>query len=146
MSWMQGNKMTCKTVGVLLLAFSGCGQSDRASVSGRVTLDGQPLQSGSITFFPTGNTKGPTAGDVIEGGIYSVSASRGPVAGQYRVEIRSMRKTGRKIRVPVPAPPGTMMDELVSGIPAIYNDESTLTAEVIKGKNHFDFDLKSKPD
>ncbi len=40
----------------------GCGSADRANVSGKVTLDGQPLETGSIAFEPIEGTQSPSAG------------------------------------------------------------------------------------
>src|SRR6185436_17969686 len=39
-------------VSVLVSFLSGCSESNRATVTGAVTIDGQPVKSGSIAFFP----------------------------------------------------------------------------------------------
>ena len=127
---------------ILVLVASGCGGSNRPSVYGQVTLDGQPLEQGSISFIPTGTTKGPLTGSIIAGGEYHIKSTSGPVIGQYKVEIRSSKSTGRQVPLPSPAPPGTMIDEVVELIPSRYNAESTLTAEVKAKKNKLDFHLK----
>src|SRR5688572_116279 len=69
----------------------GCGGSDgpeRYAVSGSVTLDGQPLDSGSILFGPEGDG-GNGGGATITNGEYSIPADSGLVAGKYRVRITS---------------------------------------------------------
>jgi len=62
-----------KTVGVivppLLLMLAGCGKG--AAVTGRVTLDGQPVESGFVTFFPDDN-QGTSVGVEIVQGQYSM--------------------------------------------------------------------------
>ena len=77
---------------VLLMSLCvGCEQGGgvtRGAVKGKVTLDGSPVEEGSIAFIPTGGTEGPTAGGQIEQGQYSVPSAKGPVVGRYRVEIR----------------------------------------------------------
>jgi hypothetical protein len=55
------------TPSVLMLA--GCGK--RAALTGRVTLDGQPVESGFVTFFPEDN-QGTSVGVEIVQGQYSV--------------------------------------------------------------------------
>ncbi len=122
----------------------GCGKGDglnRASVEGKVSLDGTAVEQGSIAFIPTGETKGPTAGGAIEKGRYSIPAAQGPAVGRYRVEIHAPRKTGKKVQAPM-APAGTMADEVVDAAPAQYNSKSTLEKEVKAGRNEIDFDLK----
>jgi len=123
----------------------GCGNGDglnRASVEGKVSLDGTPVEEGTISFAPTAGTKGPTAGGTIENGRYSISAAKGPVVGRYRVELHAPRKTGKKIQAPM-APAGTMTDEVGDAMPPQYNMTSTLEKEVKAGRNQIDFDLKS---
>jgi hypothetical protein len=123
----------------------GCGKGDglnRASVEGKVSLDGAPVEQGSITFVPASGTKGPTAGGMVEKGRYSISAAKGPVVGQYSVEIHAPRKSGKKVQAPM-APAGTMTDATVDAAPAQYNSKSTLKKEVKAGRNEIDFDMNS---
>ena len=127
----------------LALLTSGCGESNRASVYGKVALDGKPLEQGAIKQYPTGDTKGPLTGGVITDGEYHIQAANGPLAGHYKVEILSPKTTGKKVPLPLPYPPGTMIDEVVEGIPTKYNTDSTLTADIKLGKNQLDFDMKS---
>ena len=52
----------------MVLLCSGCGRNDgRVAVAGKTALDGTPIAEGMINFFPTGETKGPTAGGVHQG-------------------------------------------------------------------------------
>lgn len=132
---------------LLLMSFcAGCDQGGgvtRCAVEGKVTLDGAPVEEGSIAFIPTGGTEGPTAGGQIQNGQYSVPSAKGPVVGRYRVEIRAPRKTGKMIQNPM-AEPGTMVEEIAEGAPAKYNSESTLEEEIKAGKNVIDFELTSQ--
>ena len=122
----------------------GCGALEggpqRAAVIGRVTVDGQPVENGSVQFIPTQGTSGPMAGAVITDGEYSLSKAQGPVVGTNRVQIRGTRKTGRTSRTHL----GETIEERVSVVPEQYNTKSTLVREVESGKNVFDFDLTSK--
>ena len=123
---------------------AGCGGSNRAEVTGEVTLDGAPVDGGTISFIPTGDTTGPPAWGKIEAGRYSIPACEGPAVGANRVEIRWTRNTGRKIPSIPPAPPDTMIEEIVEAVPARYNSQSELEANVQPGENAFDFTLQSR--
>jgi hypothetical protein len=120
----------------------GCGQSadhwPRQPVSGKVTVDGQPLDSGEIAFVPGGD--GPAAGGLIQNGKYAIGRGDGPVPGPHRVLITSAKPTGKKIKDE--ADPKVLYDERAETIPARYNAQSQLTAEVKPGgSNTFDFAL-----
>lgn len=126
----------------LLSVVGGCGGSgglERAGVEGTVTLNGQNIERGSISFSPVGTTKGPTVGGTIENGRYSIPAERGPVLGQYIVEIRAPKETGRKI--PDPYSAGRTMNEVVEPVPKRYNSQSELQREIKSGFNNLDFEM-----
>jgi hypothetical protein len=126
---------------VIVALLAGCARGpERASVSGIVLVDGQPLETGSINFVRFDGT-GPTAGSAIENGEFSVDRSRGPLVGLNRVEIRGNRKSGRKI--PHPMSPKDTIDELVEAVPAEFNTSSTLTWEIESGHNTRNFEIPS---
>ena len=133
-------------VGFLLAPALGCGGgADRAQVSGSVRVDGQPLESGSISFLPAAGTQGPTAGAEIKQGTYSVAAESGLAPGKYSVQIKASRKTGRRIKDGFPHPPDDMVDEIEQFLPPKYNTQSELTAELKPGSNKGkDFELRLK--
>jgi hypothetical protein len=133
----------------------------RQPVSGRVTLDGKPLEQGTITFSPA--TELPTPGMVsISGGSYSIPRTQGLVAGTYKVSIQAADTTepvekfgdlpgiagrrqaeaaDKKKRAEVLGKKGASPSQAV---PAKYNTATTLTATVKDGEtNAFDFDLTS---
>ena len=124
----------------LLIACAGCGKRD-LSISGAVTFDGQPVDEGSIVFEPA-DGKGPTVGGTIESGRYSVTSAAEVLPGAKVVRITAVRTTGRRFEAGPPAPPGTMVDEVETYLPAIYNEESRLTCEVTSGANEHDFRLQ----
>ena len=128
---------------VLLLAGCGGDGANRGSVSGKVTLNGAALESGSISFVPIEGTQSPSSGATIANGSYEIPRDKGPMVGKYQVVITSSRKTGKKIAAGSPAPAGTMIEEVVEAVPAIYNVKSTLRGEVKPGSNTFDYELKA---
>jgi len=98
MAFNRYRALTIFVVGLFAPALlPGCGGSDvdRVGVSGTVTLDGRPLESGAILLRPKGAD--PSAGTQIEGGRFTIARRDGPSPGDYRVDIRSFRDTGRMI-------------------------------------------------
>ena len=122
-----------------LVCFAGCGGSAAPSLKGRVTLDGAPVTSGSIVFLPE-QSEGRKAAAAIEDGNYTVPAEEGLLPGKYRVEVSWQKPTGKKIPS---ADPGMLTDETKEAIPAKYNSNSTLTAELAPGEASKDFALTS---
>jgi hypothetical protein len=130
---------------VALTAAAGCNRhgANRGIVSGKVTLDGQPLEQGTIQFTPIEGTKGVPTGGSITSGRYRLADAAAPTVGCNRVEVRAMRPTGKKVPKPF-APPGETIDELVAAVPPKYNSQSTLKIEVKPGENTADFDITSE--
>jgi hypothetical protein len=105
-----------------------------------VTLHGEPVKEGAITFIPTDGSRGAGAGAAIEDGKYHVPRARGATPGKNRVELRAFRTTGRKMKDPT-GRPGALTDERVAAFPPEFNDQSTLTRDVQPGSNTFNFDV-----
>jgi hypothetical protein len=133
-----------KKLGLIAAALAmcpGCG-SNRNTIEGAVTFDGQPVERGSITFEPASG-EGPSAGGTIQNGRYKIDAD-GITPGEMVVRISAARSTGKKVEAGPPEPPGTMVDEVRPYIPANYNERSVLTVQVKPGKTTQDFALKSQ--
>ena len=121
------------------LLVCGCGASYEAYVSGTVTLDQQPLTTGTITFQPVG--PGPiTTGAVQQNGAYRLQtgAMRGLACGEYRVTVQAFSAT--------PAP-GMTKEQLaaISLVPLHYAkpDASGLRYTVEPGSQQIDIELHS---
>jgi hypothetical protein len=122
----------------LPLVAAGCG--GRQTIEGTVTLDDQPLEQGYINFRPMPKAKGPPVGSPIEKGKY-VIRTKDAMEGDYRVEITSLGKTGRKTRDGA----GKSIDIEGQVLPARYNSQSTLQIQIKPGQhNEFPFALTSK--
>jgi len=131
------------------LAISGCGGGDnlpRERIAGTVTLDGTPLADGNISFMPVDPaTTSTDVGAIIARGAFDVPRDKGPVPGKYRVSISSTEETAAKAGKQAPQPGDGDAPLIRERIPAKYNSQTTLTAEVTKGgKNAFEFLLSSK--
>lgn len=135
-------------VGILALLTMGLGGCsgkdpslpDTVSVAGKVTLDGEPLKEGVVTFHPKGGTHAAT-GQIGENGIYSLttfSDSDGAPVGNYIATVQVFPKG---------ANPG--FEDQAPGyvkIPKKYTDVKTsdLLVEVKPGPNTINLEMKSK--
>lgn len=127
--------LAAATVGLALLA--GCGsKNDPVDVSGKVTIDGQPLADGQIVFEATDGATLPGSG-VIKGGQYTAMI----VPGAKKVKITATR-------------PGKQKDATMGAFPQEpligpeFNTNTKLTAEIKPGKNanqNVDFQVKALP-
>ena len=117
----------------------GCNSGDklaRYQISGKVTYQGQPVETGEITFAD------PKAGQVNSsqlgsGGSYSTELP----AGDYRVSVAPPLVEGK---ASADSPPDMVPDPSVKNIPKKYwvQETSGLTAQVAKDKREFNFELK----
>ncbi len=122
-----------------LVGLTGC--SGQYPVTGKVTLDGAPVDGGVISFAPKeggeGGGKATPKGGPIVAGKYTLALP----PGSYRVDINWPKKTGRKVGTP--GDPEVLTDETSEAIPSTYNSASTLTADVKAGSTTFNFELQS---
>lgn len=127
-----------------IAALAGCGGGDglpRQAISGAVTLDGQPLSQGTISFYPDDPAMAdPTTGGApISEGTYRITSDKGLVPGKYKVSISS--PSGEMTNN---AAPGSGANLPKERIPSQYNANSNLTAEVQSGgSNTFDYELNN---
>lgn len=76
------------------MVLPGCGPRgvERCVVTGTVTLNGKPIDSGEIHFVPINGTKGPVWAAYIKDGKYSAHGKGGVPVGQLRVEIDAWKE------------------------------------------------------
>lgn len=120
--------------GLFALAFvAGCSGSDSGiAASGKVTLDGAPLPTGTITFRPSAGGTGRAAGGPITDGKFALPVE----PGDYDVLVQASKPSGQEVK--------GMGATMVESIPKKYNSETTLKAKVGKDSREFDFPLQSK--
>jgi hypothetical protein len=126
----------------LAIVLAGCGNRvSRVPVKGNVTLDGKPIADGYITFKPVPGTSSPAAGGRILDGRFAVGQKGGLLPGKFRVEITASRPNVGKIAIdPETHKKYTPIEQY---LPARYNTQSELTAEVPSSKD-YSFELQSK--
>ena len=134
--------------GLLLVSAVGCGSRRFAPVSGRVTLNGQPLANALVAFNPIPPEGSSEAGPgsiatTDANGEYTLRVTPdrpGALVGKHRVAITGMNlQVGESDRrQPRAGRP------LTKPIPRRYNDQSELTCEVPPGgTDQANFDLQS---
>ena len=132
-----------------LLSISGCGgNSDLGSVTGTVTVDGEPINYAFVTFMPT--TGRASIGNTDSNGVYKliyVIGQEGALIGNHKVIITTAVKKepaynegGNDNKDPV----------RIKGRKELLPKENCdrnhteLTATVESGNNEINFDLTSK--
>jgi hypothetical protein len=119
------------------IALVGCSPSNLATVTGSVTVDGEPAKVGAIAFFAV-HGKAPTAGAPIVDGKYSALVT----PGLCTVQVRVSKIVGKKKIYDTPNSP--VREVWAEVLPPKYNDDSQLKLEVKPGANKQDYDLISK--
>lgn len=145
---MMTRSTIVSVAGALILgAVAGCGKPSGlivAAVTGTVTFDGVPVESGLVTFIPDAErgTNGPIGIGIIQpDGTYRVvtdpngEALPGAVVGFHRIRITQPdAEYRRKIKKATDVLPANLSSEQTSG----------LTAEVLAGvPNTIDLELES---
>lgn len=130
---------------VLCLAMlaAGCGGGaagdapETYPVTGKVTMDGQPVPEGSMIFEdPAGKDR--SFGAMIKDGEFSTEMT----PGKKKVQITATRQSKDKTE-PGPAG-GDPVPATEQYIPAKYNEQTTLEAEITAdGPNELKFELTS---
>lgn len=140
---------------VILLLSSGCGGDSSiaglAPVTGKVTLDGQPLVGAQVVFVPSPSDKGRVCSSATDSnGNYQLvtNTDKGALPGNYKVIVNYLAK-----------PDGTPVTSTEEGmdltqleasgavkqiLPPRYSDQqqTELSFEVKSGKNEYNIDMK----
>lgn len=135
---------TLASLGFVLLCMVvvGCGKDGggRVTIGGSVTLNGTPLETGTISFLPA-DGKGASAGATITNGKYETEIA----PGSKKVSISAEKVISQRPRDPAD-PSGEQITETQKLIPPQYNDQTTLTVDVpATGKKDADFALTAAP-
>lgn len=137
---------TARIATVLCLVFlAGCSGSDVTAiknlvpVSGSISLEDEPLESGTVFFVPEEPTGQPASGQINNGKFTMLTTvdARGVVAGKYAVRIES-RDT------PDPSPKDLYPKPGPSLIPEKFTDPKTsgLSVDVESGMPAINWNLK----
>ena len=116
----------------IILILVGCGKSgpEIAPVSGRITVNGQPMENVDITFQLDGS-KPPSSGRTDKDGHYELAYKRGQMGGMVGQNTVRISVSSELVHKPPKIPPE-------------YNTQSKQQVEIKSGqKNTFDFDIKT---
>ena len=150
------------SMGLALLV--GCGGSGLGTipVSGKITVDGQPMEGVMVVFNP-GDGGRAAAGRTDAQGIYKLTteiAGDGALPGSYKVAVSKHENAADDVPTNVDPNDPASLDAVYSKVDARKKQVSTsfiadmygnpmgsgLTAEVKSGgENKFDFDVKGNP-
>jgi hypothetical protein len=126
-----------RVVGLLLaLTLGGCGQS-MATISGKVTVDGAPLEKGTIAYVPAEGTGAPATVEVVNG---AYQAQMTP--GKKLIQISAPKVIGKRKEYNGPNAPEVEISE--ESLPEKYNSKSELTFDAKGGANTKDWQVESK--
>jgi hypothetical protein len=114
----------------------GCQGDGKVEVSGAVTVDGAPIESGFVRFVQEDNPNDTEVGTLVNGQYHLRTTP-----GRKRVEVVSRREVpGSRQPTPLDEP---VMEEY---LPEKYHRKSELRADVApRGPNAFDFALTALP-
>ncbi len=136
--WDRQRLVGLLVVAAALLGWIGCGGEtlDLGTVTGTVTLDGEPLEGAEVVFQPEAGR--PSYGETDSQGRYRLMfASQQPGAqiGSHRVMISTFD---------VVLDEDDQATEIPERLPPRYHRESELREEVAPGENVIHFDLQSE--
>ena len=118
-----------------LSLLAGCGPGDgMITISGSVTMDGEPVQDGSISLMPING--GSMGGGLIENGHYTAKSSPGEMAVQIHAHKMVQKKNPTREEIE-----RGLTEDSVSIIPNVYNRQSKLRINVAPDQKNFEFDL-----
>lgn len=121
-----------------LFVLYGCGGKLDSSVSGLVTIDGEPLRTGRVVFHAV--TGGAMAyGTIDADGRYKITTGRekGLTAGDYVVTVVATEAP--------PGPIGESYGKLISPTQYTTQETTTLKFTIQRGANRIDLPLRNNP-
>ncbi len=126
---------------VIVFHMAGCGGTAPVAASGRVTLDGKPLNEAVILFVPLDAGRKKTGAEILEGN-YQLPSDIGLLPGKYRVDIADnpplLSAAHSQSRRPAAA--------VRRSFPSRYSHDSPFTIEYVPdGITTFDFELTTAP-
>jgi hypothetical protein len=119
------------------LALGCSADAKHGTVSGTVTLDGQPLKSGTIRFDSVDGRTAAADASITDGKFTAKLPT-----GDKRVSITSPKVIGKKKMYDTPDSP--VYDVTEELLPKKYNAKTELSMTLTAGSQSKDFPLKSK--
>jgi hypothetical protein len=90
----------CFLIAACLVTTSSCGSGGLGDIRGTVAVDGQPVEVGTISFRPTTDSGGKTAGAGIKDGQFQLASDHQLASGSYSVAVQASKNSGRTYKDP----------------------------------------------
>jgi hypothetical protein len=134
MKWFRSRAVRLTVAAVAISLLAGCGGP--GTVTGKATLDGQPMPGGLVTFHDPGDHT--SSGVIQSDGTYTVYNIN---PGSCTVTVLTANMTGGISDLKPGEPYGKYVP-----IPPLYSqvDKAPFKLEVKTGKQEFNLDLKSE--
>ena len=128
--------------GLILIVIGGAyrfwpvgSESGRVAVQGTLSVDGDPISEGIISFLPASRTKGPSSSGRIENGMFHIDPDMGPGVGEYRLIVQVGNLYGAS---PAPSDQASPSTQTIAG----QRFERSVSTQS-SGENHFSFDFSA---
>jgi hypothetical protein len=118
-----------------LVLLAGCGPGT-STVSGTVTIDGQPLDGGVISLVPAEAGGEPATAEVVQG-KYALRLK----PGKKHVQISAPQVVGQRKEYKGEGAP--LVDIIEERLPPKYNSQTELTLDVAPGASTKDWSVQS---
>jgi len=150
LTFYPSHNMNKRNISIIVVCFClivGClgDQLPTEFVTGTLTLDDQPLADARIFFNPKEGGI-PAVGHTDKNGKYIITAMQGGGAGKGTVPGEYIVTVSKPVVVNVEGSEGVSETKHLLSLVYIDPAQTPFRATVVKGKNHFDFALKSTPD
>jgi hypothetical protein len=138
---MRTDRSIATVLAYAAVIFAGCGSSQPSNVghvSGKVSLEGQPLADAVVTFSPVKDGGSSALGRTDSSGNYELSYAsgvEGAELGENRVSVSTFDEGDPDGDPPRP--------KVLEKVPVKYNAQTELIREVRAGNNQFDLELKT---
>lgn len=136
----MSRSLSSAIVGTLVLGLlSGCDSRPSvpgAHLAGTITIDGQPVDEGTIAFTPRGSARGQAVGGPIRSGHYDCEYV--PL-GESLVQIYALKPTGKMVEAM-----GSMIPEMKDIVPE--KDRNGIKIEIQQDNLNQNFSLTNSSD
>ncbi|WP_428304334.1 hypothetical protein [Lacipirellula sp.] len=83
------------TFAAISASLIGCGSGAVGSLGGQATVDGAPIETGTISFKPAANPAGRGIGGALASGYFEIPSADDVNPGKYLVTVQAMKSTGK---------------------------------------------------
>jgi hypothetical protein len=114
---MMNFKYFAAALAVTTVCYSGCGAGAVGNVSGQVSIDGVPAETGAVSFRPADSPTSRGAGAAINAGQFQLAADHGLKPGKYLVSAEVSKATGKTFNDPQKGPVPVMQSVALADSP-----------------------------